>query len=148
MQHRHREKGLSAIRIYKPHTQPFCANFHHHTNSTPILTFIARLLLRDVTVSPSKNKRNKERKKRNVAGRGTDWLWHAAQTPRLVSELLSVSRRRCSQGPSCQNNLTALEWLKSQRRNPQFVTAVQKQHHIESWYFHMRLSSVMQSLLW
>lgn len=148
MQHRHREKGLSAIRIYKPHTQPFCANFHHHTNSTPILTFIARLLLRDVTVSPSKNKLNKERKKRNVAGRGTDWLWHAAQTPRLVSELLSVSRRRCSQGPSCQNNLTALEWLKSQRRNPQFVTAVQKQHHTESWYFHMRLSSVMQSLLW
>lgn len=66
MQHRHREKGLSAIRIYKPHTQPFCANFHHHTNSTPILTFIAKLLLRDVTVSPSKNKRNKERKKKEM----------------------------------------------------------------------------------
>lgn len=36
------------------------------------------------------------------------------QSLRLLSELLSVSRKRSTQGENCHNNLAALEWLKSQ----------------------------------
>lgn len=83
---------------------------------------------------------------RNWSASETAALTHSPDPQATVWAALSV-RKHCSQGASCHNNLTALEWLKSQRRNWEFVIAVPKLHLTESWYFRTKLSKVLQSYL-
>lgn len=148
MQHSQRNETISFIRICEQHalwpSEPINVIPQALSTST---TARLLLLLRDVYITQCQLVKKSCGRPRHRSAVETVALTHSPETLGLLSELLSVSRKRCSQGANCHNNLAALELLKSQGRNHEFVTPVPKLHLTESWYFHNHLSEILQSYL-
>ena len=134
MQHSQRNEVINFIRICEQHapclSEPI--NVIPQALSTSTTARLLLLLLRDVYITQCQLVKKSCGRSRHRSAVETVALTHSPETLGLLSELLSVSRKRCSQGANCHNNLAALELLKSQGRNHEFVTPVPKLHVSES----------------